>query len=226
MKNLTTRIGAVVYAVLFILMMITGTTKVMAKENLPMVTVITAQAPITKIVAKGNVRVYIAKGEEQSIKVYDNYYAKNALTQIEDGVLRITSFEDKALKVYVTVKDLQAIEASDHAFVYGMDKFSAIDFAITLKNQATAVLNIDAFNINTFISDTSKLQLRGNAEYNQILATDYANIDITKFDARYHEVKLNDAASITLNATQNSKMMAAKSDDRNDDLKQNSFALQ
>ncbi|MBD3750558.1 MAG: DUF2807 domain-containing protein [Sphingobacteriales bacterium] len=227
MKNLKTRIVAAVYAVLFILLMITGTTKVMARENLPMVTVIKAQAPITKIVAKGNVRVYIAKGEEQSIKVYDNYYGKNALTQIEDGVLRITSFEEKALKVYVTVKDLQAVEASDYAYVYAMDKFRAINFEVTLKNQATAVLNVDAFSINTHISDTSRLQLKGSAEYGIVLATDFANIDITKFEANHDEIKLYHDASITLNSSQNSaKMLSAKSDDMSSNIKPIRLSIQ
>lgn len=226
MKNLKTRILAALYAVLFILIMITGSKKVMAKDGQPMVTVLNEQAPITKIVAKGNVKVYINKGEEQSIKVYDNYYGKNALTQIEDGVLRITSFEDKALKVYVTVKDLQAVEASDYTFVYGIDKFRAINFEVTLKNQATAVLNVDAFSINTHISDTSKLKLKGSAEYERVLATDYANIDITKFEANHDEVTLNNDASITLNSSQNSsKMLTAKSEEMSNNLKTNSFSI-
>ncbi|MBU2374996.1 MAG: DUF2807 domain-containing protein, partial [Bacteroidetes bacterium] len=201
---------AALYVVLFILIIVSGTQKVMASENNKALTVLNEKTPIYNIFAKGNVRVFISQGEEQEIKVGNNYYAQNALTQVEGGTLRISSFEKEKLTVWVTVKDLRSIEAYDHALVYSLNQFRAIDFKVTLGNQAVAVLDVQAFDLTTDISDTSRLKLKGSTEFHQIVAHNSSNIDVTKFAAQTEELKLYDDSSITLGNSKNSKTFETK----------------
>lgn len=210
MKNLKTKIVAALYVVLFILILVSGTQKVMAFENNKTLTVLNEKTPIHNIFAKGNVQVFITQGEEQSIKVGNNYYAENALTQVENGTLRISSFEKEKLTVWVTVSDLRSVEAYDHALVYSLNQFRAIDFKVTLGNQAMAVLDVQAFDLTTEISDSSKLKLKGSSEFHQVVANNNSNIDVTKFLAQEEAVKLNDDSSITLGNKQNNKTAEPK----------------
>jgi hypothetical protein len=212
MKNLKTKIVTLLYVALFILIVVSGTQKVMASENSKALTVLNEKTPIHHIFAKGNVQVFISQGEEQEIKIGNNYYAQNALTQVEGGTLRISSFESEKLTVWVTVKDLRSVEAYDHALVYSLNQFRAIDFKVTLGNQAVAVLDVQAFDLTTDISDSSKLKLKGSSEFHQIVAHNASNIDVTKFSAQTEELKLHDDSSITLGNKQNAKTVNAKID--------------
>lgn len=203
MKNLK-RVGVVIiYVAIFVLIVVSGTKKVTAAENLSVLTELKDNTPIDKIAVKGNVEVFITQGEHQSITVYDNYYGKNALTQIEDGTLRISSYEDKKLSVWVTVKDLKSIEAADKANIYGINEFKVLDLNITLENEATANVKLDTYQLHSQISGSSKLILKGNTVHQTVSATDDANIDVSKFVSNSEELNLNKQASITLGNKKN-----------------------
>ena len=73
--------------------------------NANLVTVLKETKNITKIVATGNVEVFIMQAPVESISVYDTYYSKNAIVQQKEGVLRISSFEKEPLKVTVYVRN-------------------------------------------------------------------------------------------------------------------------
>lgn len=203
MKNLK-RVGVVIiYVAIFVLIVVSGAKKVTAAENLSVMTELKDNTPIDKIAVKGNVEVFITQGEHQSITVYDNYYGKNALTQIEDGTLRISSYEDKKLSVWVTVKDLKSIEAADKANIYGINEFKVLDLNITLENEATANVKLDTYQLHSQISGSSKLILKGNTVHQTVSATDDANIDVSKFVSNSEELNLNKQASITLGNKKN-----------------------
>ena len=211
MKALKTKLFASLYVALFILIVISGTKKVNAVENAPVVTELKDKAIISKIYVKGNVEVFITQGEEQSIKVYDNYYGKNALTQIEnDGTLRISSYSDKKLSVWVTVENLKSIEAHDQAVVYSVNKITALELQVTLTHSALAHLEIDTYEINTNISDSSKLELVGKAEVQNVNASNYSNLDISKFETASESLMMKDESSITLGNHQNFKPAMVK----------------
>ena len=211
MKTQKTKLFASLYFALFILVMVSRIKKVVAAENAPIVTEIKENAIITKIFVKGNVEVFITQGEEQSIKVYDNYYGKNALTQVEnDGTLRISSHSDKKLSVWVTVENLKSIEAHDQSVVYSANKLTALDLQVTLSNSAMAYLEIDTYQLNTIISDSSKLVLEGKTEIQNVNASNYSNLDISKFEATSESLILKDQSSITLGNQQNFRPAIAK----------------
>ena len=131
------------------------------------VTVLNEVNNINKIEASGNVEVYITNGDKDQVKVYNNYYAQNALVQDKDGVLRISSYNTDKLVVLVTVSDLRSITASDNAAVKSYGTLSAIDLNVNLKDNASAQLKLNSFAADITVSDHAKADLTGTVnDYN------------------------------------------------------------
>src|ERR1700750_1021007 len=64
-----------------------------------------------KVQVHGNVRLHLLQGEKNGVEMAGNYFNHNALLQVENGVLRITCYRTECLDVWVTVYDLNALEA-------------------------------------------------------------------------------------------------------------------
>ena len=65
-----------------------------AKEN-QKVTVLSQINNFSKLNVAGNVEVILVQSSNQSVQVYDNYYAKNALVQEKNGELRIQFIQQR-----------------------------------------------------------------------------------------------------------------------------------
>jgi len=132
------------------------------------VTVLENAKPITSIEAHGNVEIYITNGDKDGVKVFDEYYNQNALIQNENGVLRVSSYKAEKLVIEITVTDLRAISASDNVIVKSFGRFSSLDLAVELNNNAIAELNMDAFAAKFTINDRAKADISGTIEDYQL----------------------------------------------------------
>jgi|SRR5665213_935961 len=119
---------------------------------------------ISEIEVHGNVQLYLTTASDEKVKVYNNYYAEDALVQEQDGVLRITSYTAEKLVVWVTVNDLSKLSVFDNAKVTSFGKLSAIDLDVNLYNHGVAQLNMDAFNASVSLNDRSGADLSGIVE--------------------------------------------------------------
>lgn len=166
-----------------------GTTAFAANGTETSVTVLKEIKNINKIVASGNVDVYVMQAPTESVKVYDTYYSKNALVQQKDGVLRISSFGKERLAVTVYVRNLSAIEASDEALVktYGKVNFLALD--VILKDKAQADINANTVSLFTSVKDQASLKLAGTAFDFQSVFNSSANMTTDDFVATSSVVK-------------------------------------
>ena len=128
--------------------------------------VLTDISKINKIEVYGNVKLYVSSGPVDQVKVYNRYYAESALVQSQKGVLRISSYKAEKLEVWVTVKDLNSITAYDNADVSSFGNLSAIELDVKLYNNASATLNLDAYNAHVTMNDKTKANLSGTiSEY-------------------------------------------------------------
>ncbi len=167
------------------------------KEN--NVTVLATVKNISKIEVKGNVEVILVQAPVESVKVYDNYYAKNALVQQEDGVLRISSFQKETLTVAVYVRELSTVEASDNAQVKTFGKVNFLSLAIKLNGNATADINASTINLYTSLKDNASLKLTGTTtEYYAVLSSQ-AKLNMGSFIAENSSV--NATATVYAKAT-------------------------
>jgi hypothetical protein len=119
---------------------------------------------ISKIEVHGNVELFISDGSADQVKVYNKYYSENALVQSTNGVLRITSYQPEKLVVWVTANDLRSVSAYDNAEVQSFGSLSKIDFNVDLHNNASAKLDLNAYNANVTVADHAKADLSGNAD--------------------------------------------------------------
>ncbi|RZK52724.1 MAG: hypothetical protein EOO91_18870, partial [Pedobacter sp.] len=87
-------------------------------------TVLADVKKVNKINVSGNVELILVQSADENVKVYNNYYASNALVQQKNGELRISSFNKETLTVIVYVTNLSAITASENATVRTFGKFN------------------------------------------------------------------------------------------------------
>lgn len=153
------------------------------------VTILSEVKNINKIVATGNVEVFVVQAPTESVKVYDSYYSKNALVQQKDGVLRISSFEKEPLAVTVYVRNISAIEASDNASVKTFGKVNFLSLDVLLTGKATADINAKTVNLYTSINDHASLKLGGSTEEHYALLGTSAKLTTGNFVAGTSDVK-------------------------------------
>ena len=134
-----------------------------AKNNDNAYTVLTNVSAINKIEVHGNVELYVSDASSDQVKVYNKYYSESALVQSQNGVLRITSYKPEKLVVWVSATDLRSISAYDNAEVKSFGSITKIEFDVDLHDNATAKLNLDAFNASVTVKDNAKADLSGFA---------------------------------------------------------------
>ncbi|MFA6085942.1 GIN domain-containing protein [Mucilaginibacter sp.] len=146
-------------------------------------TVLNNVGNINKIEIHGNVELYVSDGSADQVKVYNKYYSESALVQSRDGVLRISSYNNQKLVVWVTANDLRAISAYDNAEVKSFGNLSKIELEVNLHNNATANLNLDAYRANVTVNDNAKATLSGTVNDYCLKYASPANVNAKDFAA-------------------------------------------
>ncbi|MDB5132246.1 MAG: hypothetical protein JWR02_1995 [Mucilaginibacter sp.] len=149
------------------------------------VTVLTDISAISKIEIYGNVELYVSDGQKDQVKVYNKYYSESALVQSKNGVLRISSYKAEKLIVWVTAADLRSIAAYDNAEVRSFGNLSKIELEVSLHNNASAKLNLDAFSANIIVSDQAKANLSGTVEQYDLKCSHPENVNQTSLVAKH-----------------------------------------
>jgi len=119
---------------------------------------------ISKIEVRGNVEVYVTDGADDQVKVYNRYYSESALIQNNNGTLRISSFADQKLVVWVKAEQITSIDAYDNAEVKSFGKISPLEMEVTLHDNAYAKLDVDGYKMNITVNNRAKADLSGNVE--------------------------------------------------------------
>ena len=135
-----------------------------AKNNNNAAVVLNNVSKINTIEIHGNVQVFVSDGTSDQVKVYNNYYAENALVQSQNGVLRISSYTKDKLVVWVTANDLRSISVYDNAEVKSFGKLSEINLDVNLYNTSTATLNLDSYSASINVNDRAKANLSGTLD--------------------------------------------------------------
>lgn len=124
-------------------------------------TVLTNVNKINKIELHGNVELFVSDASADEVKVYNKYYAESALVQSENGTLRISSYNDKKLVVWVKAADLQTIIVNDNSTVKSFGSLDKLDINVTLNNNSSADLNLDAYKATINVNDRAKANISG-----------------------------------------------------------------
>jgi len=148
-------------------------------------TIISEVNSISKIEVHGNVQLYVSDGATDQVKVYNNYYKETAMVQDQNGTLRISSYKNEKLVVWVTVSDLRSLDVYDDAEVRSFGKFSAIALDVRAYDNASVKLNMDVFAVNLTLNDAAKASLagtidQGNIKYNNTSVLNTENLVAVK----------------------------------------------
>ena len=162
---------------------LTGSAFASTTNPTPNVTVLTQVKNINKIVVNGNVEVLLIQAPVESVKVYDSYYAKNALVQQQDGELRISSFEKQTLTVAVYVRELSSIELADNSTVKTYGKVNFLSLDVILKGAAKADIDANTINLTTTVKDNASLELSGSTTDHYAALSSQGKMNMDQFTA-------------------------------------------
>ncbi len=171
------------FAAALTVVVLTGSAFASTTNPTPNVTVLTQVKKITKIVVNGNVEVLLIQAPVESVKVYDSYYAKNALVQQQDDELRISSFEKQTLTVAVYVRELSSIELADNSTVKTYGKVNFLSLDVILKGAAKADINANTINLTTTVKDNASLELSGSTTDHYAVLSSQAKMNMDQFTA-------------------------------------------
>jgi hypothetical protein len=156
-----------------------------AASNTEESTILSGVNNISEIEVHGNVELYVSSGTIAQVKVYNKYYSNNALVQDENGVLRISSYSNQKLKVWVTLSELQKLSVYDNAEVKSFGKLSAIDLDVELYNNASAQIDMDAFTASITLNDSAKADLVGYAKECRLQYDQSSFLNTTNFTGEH-----------------------------------------
>ena len=159
-------------------------TKDSAANNSEVSTVLKV-SKISKIEVRGNVELYITDGTDDQIKVYNRYYSESALIQNNNGILRISSFADQKLVVWVKAEQISSIAAYDNAEVKSFGKISPLEMEVTLHDNAYAKLDVDGYSMNITVNNRAKADLSGNVDQCNLKYDRSAYVNSTNFAAAH-----------------------------------------
>jgi len=150
---------------------------------------------ISKIKISGNVKLILVQDAKESIQVYDNYYAKNALVQQQNGELRISSFNKEPLTVIAHVNNISSIEAANTSSVKTAGNFNLLNLEVVLNDQSSADIQANTVSLNTSLNGTSNLNISGSTEnYKAVLASS-AKVGMNDFTATDSQVSVKAIAA-------------------------------
>ena len=166
-------------------------TTLAAAEGKEVATILNQASPVSRIEVRGNVELYVSDGPTDQVKVYNQYYSENAVVQGQDGTLRIASYGDQKLVVWVTSSSLQKVSLYNNASVKSFGKLSVIALDVNLYGNTSARLDLDAVVINVKLHDHAKADLSGSAS-NATLNCDYSStLNYAMLDSEHLEKTVN-----------------------------------
>lgn len=138
-------------------------------------------ANFNKVVVKGNANVILVQRSKEGIITYDGIDETNTTITQKGYTLYINSTENSPATIYVYVKDLQRIDASNHSNVKTQGNFDLKVLQIFLKDDASAKVNATVGSLYTDMKDQSALKLSGSSSEHVVVNNNLSRLDVTDF---------------------------------------------
>ncbi|MDO7742441.1 MAG: DUF2807 domain-containing protein [Pedobacter sp.] len=142
----------------------------------------TGNPDIKKVIVTGNTKVTLIQGPKEHVTMDELDLDKVSLKQI-GNTLTISSSESNPVTVFVYVKDIYRIAASDNAVVSTSGNFNLENLQVMLKDDASARVRANTGSLYTTINDRAKLELIGTSESHVSRLAGLAKMDTDKFAA-------------------------------------------
>jgi hypothetical protein len=161
----------------------------------------------TKIKVSTGLDLYISQGSKNQITVEaDENLQEIIRTEVNDGILKIYSkkniWKAKARKVYVTIKNLEAITATSGSDVYTNEALEVNNLNINATSGADIHVSVDANTIETTATSGSNIEVSGASNNHISKATSGASIDAYQLQSKNVTVKVTSGANINVYASE------------------------
>ena len=137
---------------------------------------------IKKVIITGNTKVILIQGPKEHVTMDELDLEKVSLKQV-GNTLTISSNESSPVTVFVYVKDIYRIDASDNSSVRTSGNFNLENLQVMLKDDASARVKATTGSLYTTINDRAKLKLIGTSESHVSRLAGVAKMDIDQFAA-------------------------------------------
>lgn len=155
----------------------------LATERTGEPTVSASKMNVNMVVVTGDVDVYLIHSDKEDIKVISNNTDANVSVKKRGAKLYIQGSKSERVTMYVYLKDLKRIDASNTAYVKTQGDFKLSALQIFLKDTAKANLNVNTESLYTVIKDHSNLKLKGSTTTHDLIKGAYANLKADDFQA-------------------------------------------
>lgn len=153
-----------------------------AHVNSPAMEVMEAKMPIHKVVVRGNVKVYIIQGKNESVSMEEQYMDQVSIKQVGTSLMIAGNTKDP-IEVTVHVNDIYRIDAADEAVVSTLGKLKLKNLQVFLRDEAVAKINTNTESLYTLVNQGANLILKGSTDHHTLNYAGLKNISSTKFVA-------------------------------------------
>ena len=153
----------------------------------------TLSASFTAIKISGGIELYLSQSDNEAVAVSasDEKFIKKMRTNVENGVLKIymendgfirLSTKDRKLKVYVSFKDLDKIDASGACAIYVSGTIAVSSLHLSCSGASNFKGNVKVTNLEMDLSGASDIKISGTARSVDVAssgASDVKGIDLS-----------------------------------------------
>ena len=165
-----------------------------------MATVKASAMKVNMVVVTGHIDVYLIHSDKEDIQVVPfGDDEANVSFKKQGAKLIINSNESERATVYVYLKDLKRIDASNTAMVKTKGDFNMDALQIFLKDNAKANVHVNAKSLYTVIKDQADLKLAGKSDVLNLEKAEYATLKMHNFNAGKTEAKTLKPTYVALN---------------------------
>ncbi|WP_432710117.1 GIN domain-containing protein [Pedobacter sp.] len=169
---------------LSVLFLSTSAFTVTANDSVQTKKVSATNMNVNMVVVSGPVDVYLIQSDHENIKIVSINNEEPALSIKKNGSkLVIEGAENERVTMYVYLKDLKRIDASEQATVRTQGNFDLDALQILLKDDARANVNVKTKSLYTELKDKAALKLSGSTGSHHIKKGSLAKIKMHDFNA-------------------------------------------
>jgi hypothetical protein len=158
-----------------------------------------------RITITGNVTVILSQGSKETVTAEDNFNRVNMSVMRKGYTLMINSNAAERITVYVSVKELQRIDASNDVIVKTTGKINARHLQVFLKDQASAEVNADTESLYSYIRGNANLRLSGSTQDHIVLKDGISKLTLQDFVALKSTVESTDTELLAASKAKKSR---------------------
>ncbi len=154
-------------------------------ETLPADSTIPAsKMNVNMVVVTGDIDIYLIHSDIEDIKIVSNSTRDADVSVKKRGAkLMIKGSNTERVTMYVYLKNLVRIDASNTAYVKTQGNFKLPALQIFLKDAAKANVDIETGSLYSVVRDHAELKLKGVTGNHELMKSAYANLKTENFEA-------------------------------------------